>query len=81
MRDRDLDRVPAIQSLNRFAEKLPAEHRQKLYETVEAFLCIGAGHGAFAGMAGALGTTSEGDQQEAYIAYLQKKADENKTPK
>jgi len=74
----DLDKIPAIQSLNRFAQELPPEHRSKLYETVGGFLSIGAMHGAFCGAAGAIGTTSKGNKQDLYTEYLSKKALESK---
>jgi len=78
MPDTGLERIPEIAHLDHFALKLPAEHREKLYEIVEGFLCIGARHEVCAGLASALGTTSKGDKQEEYIAYLRKKANECK---
>ncbi|MCX6722374.1 MAG: hypothetical protein NTY04_04320 [Candidatus Staskawiczbacteria bacterium] len=75
----NIDSVPAIVSLNQFAEKLPPEHREKLYSIVHDFLAIGGSFGVFAGLAGAVGTTSEGDQQREWMAYLAKKADESRS--
>ena len=74
----DLDKIPAIQNLNEFAQRLPPEHRSKLYETIESFLCIGAMHGAFAGLDSAYEITSEGDKQKLYMAYLSRKAEEHR---
>ena len=70
----EIGTMPAIEELNRFAEKLPPEHREELYCQVISFLKIGAMHGIFS----ALASTSGGNQQDAYIAYLSAKSDENK---
>jgi len=69
---------PLAKSLDEFAQKLPSEHRSKLYEFAESFLAVGGMHGAFAGFASALGTTSKGDQQDDWNAYLSRKAEEYK---
>jgi len=76
----NIERIPAIVALNRFAERLPPEHRYKLYETAFSFLSIGCGHGITAGLASSLNVTSKGGQQEEWLDYLQQKARENKVP-
>ena len=72
MLEEEIEEIGAIQSLNRFAESLPPQFREQLYETARCFISIGAMHGVFA-QAG-----TSGDHQEEYVAYLEKKAAENK---
>ena len=69
----DIERTPILQRLEKFAQELPKEHRAELFRTAEAFLCVGAMHGAFAGLSSG---TSKGDQQKEYMEYLQRKAKE-----
>ena len=33
----DLDKIPAIRSLNEFAQQLPKEYRSKFYQIVRVF--------------------------------------------
>ena len=70
--------IPAIQDLDRFAQQLPSEHREKLYQVAECWLCIGVGEGA---LIGALGKVPEPDEQKMFVEYFQRKAEENKTAK
>ncbi len=73
MDETDIDNIPAIVSLNKFAQKLPPEHRQELYRTVSGFLSTGAMHGVFSGLMNRTGTKSNGDRQDEYLAYLSEK--------
>jgi hypothetical protein len=71
-----IENVPLIEDLEKFVSELRPEHRPMLFRMAEAFLCVGAMHGAFTGLASAMHTTSQGDQQKEWIAYLQKRREE-----
>jgi len=54
----EIEKVPLIEDLEKFALKLQPEHRSRLYRTAESFFCVGAMQGAFAGLDSSIHTTS-----------------------
>lgn len=81
---RDVNTLPCIVALDKFAQKLPVELRAELYEHVKAFLHVGGGNGATLGASSFASMLSGGKaietNQEALVQYLSKKQQENTTP-